>query len=150
MDNKNFTFPDFKPYDRINVCGNIIGAKYLIDIRGFHPIIIGEADKPEIWLYTRINNIIVPIVERNIPKTPQVKVYMDNVSISYKIFDIGNNSWIDIINLIYKGVKIPTINKLDLRPLGVEMFGDARSLFLGKSKFSGNTSVGSYAFIGVG
>ena len=150
MDNKNFTFPDFKPYDRLNVCSNIIGAKYLIDFRGFYPIIIGQADKPEIWLYTKINDVIIPIVEKNIPKTPQVKFFMDSVSINYKLFDIGNNKWIDIINLIYKGVKIPTINKLDLRPLGIEMYGDSECLNMGPNKISNNTAIGAHAFIGIG
>lgn len=149
MDN-NFTFPNFEPYDRIKVCGNIIGVRYLIDIRGFYPIIIGKADKPEIWLYTKINNVVVPVVEKNIAKTPQIKVYMDHVSINLKVFDIGNNKWIDIINLIYNGIDMPTINILDLRPLGFEIYGDDECLNLGKCKMKGNTVIDSFAFIGVG
>lgn len=141
--------PDFIPYRCLKIGNNKIGVKYILNISGFFPILIGSGEVPQIWIFMRIGNVITPLVEKNISKTPQVKSYISDNKISFSVYDIDRKSWKVLIHVRFEHKDEPYIDLLDLRPIGISLFLDDDKLNIGNIVLNNNTITGSETLVGV-
>jgi hypothetical protein len=144
---KNIIPSEYQPFERLTICSNtLIGAGAIVRIGEFEPLLVGKGLKlPAIWLRARANNKNwISVVERSISLSPQIVI----------INDVDSNTTIvktkDVI--VLKAQQIDSaciINELDLRPLGLNIFGNEQHLKVGAGEFTGNTMQGIGAFIGM-
>lgn len=141
--------PDnYRPYKKLIICSNIlIDCKFIISIGDKLPILIGANKKPLIWLSAIID--------------PKKKHYQDLVVASEAIHPLvtieENNNLLNITAqnqlILSIGSEQPdsaTIYKIDLRPIGLNIFGDENVLQIGTNKFSSNTFQNVETMIGFG
>jgi len=139
---------NYQPFDTLIICSNTLkGGGHLVAVGDTLPLVIGKGEKLKVWLQALANaqkNEFVLIVEESISKHPAVKVYEEagvlNVMISGEI----------ILSVEEKSSDSAVISKLDFRPIGLNLFGDANSLNAGGGIFSGNTMSGGGTLIGFG
>jgi hypothetical protein len=148
-DHTKQVLPVFTPYEKIKICSNIFGTKFLIDISGFYPIIIGKDEIPLIWLYSKINDVVVTLVDRNIPCTPQIKVEIDTYRMDIRVFDMVKKIWIDMLKIDFSDKNQPCIDLIDLRPIGFNLFGDKDVLSISNHKFKEMKVIGGQSVFGV-
>lgn len=143
--NKQYNKPNgFIPYKELNIGGNIIrGGGSLISLSGNLPIIIGSGDIPKIWIKQILNNkgniSQVELVKASVSLHPAIQVMGEgrNVEIyasNQLILKTENNNR-DKVDITY----------LDLRPIGLNIFGDKVSVNAGGMTLKGNTFNGSGA-----
>lgn len=138
----------YQPYEKLTVCSNtLLGGGHIVAVGEVLPLIIGAGEKPQIWLQA-INNAekqeFISIVENSVSKHPAVDV-----------IEVSGVVTVKIQGKIVLSVKSPSedsavVDSVDLRPIGLSMFGDASSLNVGGSSFSGNTMSGGGVLIGLG
>lgn len=147
---KQFEIPQFTPYETINFCHNIVSVRFLISGKNFYPLFIGKDTIPKVWIYSKIDGVVLPIVENNIAKTPQVRVNIDNyiTQLSVNILDLSTNTWVDMLKIDYR-TNIPNVYCLNLKPIGYDIYGDNGSLNVGKQRIYGN-SISGFSLIGIG
>lgn len=139
---------NYVPYDKLVICSNTLtGGSNLVAVGDVLPLIIGKGEKPKIWLQAlenSKNNKFVTIVEESISKHPAVSVYEDsgtlNVMISGEV----------IISVKTKNQDTALVEKIDFRPIGLNIEGNSSSLTVGGSMFSGNTMSGGGVLVGFG
>ena len=141
--------PDvYKPYETIVFCSNTFkNLSYIIDDNGVIPILIGKGEFPRIWLYARSENKPIALVRDNISILPQVKVnfYQVEKRMTIELFDMKDD-YIKILEILLNN-GIPTLKKLDMRPIGYNIFGDTESLNVGNSKYVNNVFQGMHTLI---
>ncbi|MPL77642.1 hypothetical protein SDC9_23499 [bioreactor metagenome] len=144
---KNKLPSEYQPYDRLTICSNaLIGVGAIIKIGDIEPILIGKGlRKPLIWLKARTNNQAwIQVVEQSVSLFPQIVSMIEDTP---NTIIIKANSNV-IINAIQDGSTC-IVKELDLRPLGLNIFGDSQSLKVGGNEFTGNTMQGVGTFIGI-
>ncbi|MGP8027013.1 MAG: hypothetical protein ACLPJJ_09930 [Acidocella sp.] len=140
---------DYIPYGQMDLCGNTLeNIRYIVELKGVHPVLIGKGKFPYIWLstaaspdFSRWSSLVVRSTAvhpaARVTKTGQasmmVSLYGKEV---LSISDFQNDS-----------VKI---NSIDLRPIGLNIFGSATELQAGGNTFSGNRMRGGRAFLALG
>jgi hypothetical protein len=139
-----------KKLNELVLCSNlIIGGGYPFAVGNILPLIIGGGEKPQIWLQA-INDSsgknFIPIVENSISRDQRISVYEDPVSGEMKIFFYSTP--ILIVKLINKSKA--EISLLDLRPFGLNVWGNTSALYIGGSRFSHNRVHGVGVFINLG
>lgn len=136
------------PYHRLVICSNtLIGGVNVVAIGEVLPLIIGRGDKPRIWLQAVArpdSSDFITIVEESMSTHPAVKVYEDNNVIKVEA------SGTLVLAIKSTGNDSAEVENLDLRPLGLNMYGTRDSLTVGGSTFSQNTMTGGKVFIGLG
>lgn len=138
----------FQPYQKLTVCSNsLIGGGHIVEISGTLPVIIGKGEKPQVWLQA-INNPetkeFVLIVENSISKFPSVQINEVNGSLvisvqGKKVLSVRETSGDEAI-----------VDALDLRPIGLNLYGDSKSMNVGGGTFSGNAMSGGGVLLGLG
>lgn len=138
----------YTPYPEIEICSNkLIGVGNIILIKNIVPLYIGVGDIPKIWLKAISdikNKTFVDVVEDSISKHPAIKINSNNSEIIIKIEDIV------ILETSGNSKKRIRVVKLDLRPLGMNIYGDKNVLHAGNSNFSNNTFSGTGTFLALG
>jgi hypothetical protein len=138
----------YHSYQTLKVCSNtLIGGGHIVAVGDVLPLIIGKGDKPQIWLQALNNSKtkeFISVVENSVSKNPSVKV-------------IEVNGTVNVIIQATKVLSVKQISKnsavvdfIDLRLLGVNIQGNASSMTVGGSTFSGNSMKGSSVLIGIG
>lgn len=140
MNSANQNIPSFIPFDKIMVCGNIISAKYLFRIGNYYPIIIGKSpeNKPEVYFYVKTQNEIKCIVQNNQTNHSQVECNNNDTSLRFKVKTIDGKKSVTFFELLISENCIPEITILDLRPLGLNIWGQNNSLFIGTTCYKDN------------
>jgi hypothetical protein len=137
---------EYQPFEKLIICSNVlIGTGAFFKVGEIEPLLIGKGlNLPTIWLRARANkNNWIPVVERSIILSQQLEIINDIVTNTTTI------KMKDIVIIQAQQKKIECIiNKLDLRPLGLNIFGDENLLEVGAGKFKGNTMKGGGAFFG--
>ena len=138
----------FQPYQNLKICSNtLIGGGYLASIGEILPLVIGKGKSPLIWLQA-LNEIenkkFILIVEESVSKYPNVIL----------------TESLGVLSISVQGkqiLSIKTINEdsaevefLDLRPIGLNLYGNKDTLNIGNSEFSGNSMSGGGILIGLG
>jgi len=128
------------PYENLVICSNsMIGGGHIVAIGNVLPLVIGKGEKPKIWLTAITNSDIkkfIPVIEASVSKHSSVKVLEENSSI---IVTIQNKK---VLVVQPESINKAIISQLDLRPFGLNLFGDEASLTVGGSKFTNNSMSG--------
>jgi hypothetical protein len=136
----------FQPYQKLTVCSNsLIGGSHIVEISGTLPLIIGKGEKPQVWLQAISNpetKEFVLIVENSISKFPTVQVNEVNGALvisvqGKKVLSVRETSGDEAI-----------VDVLDLRPIGLNLYGDSKGMNGGGGSFSGNAMSGGGVLLG--
>lgn len=148
---KKFQIPkEFEPLEEILFCSNSLkNTNFIIDDDGFYPVLLGKGELPKVWIYGHENrNRIIPIIENNQPKLSKIKFdhFPKNKRINISV--AGGEEDYTILDLHYN--EIIEVVKIDLRPIGYNIFGNEEHLKVGEVELSNNNISGAKAFIGLG
>jgi hypothetical protein len=134
------------PYNTLVVCSNTLtGGVHLVKVDDILPVVVGKGDKPKIWLQALTDSktkIFMMVVEASISSHPAVKVYEDFDTLKITI------SGTLVLSVKATGDDSAEIDTLDMRPLGLNLYGTKNELMVGGNTFSGNSMSGGGTFIG--
>jgi hypothetical protein len=123
----------YKPFDVLTLCSNrIIGARYIVSMGEVIPI-----TDPKGKTFTTV-------VEASISRHPAIKVLQVEDALEVSI----DSTTVLKIKSSEKGSAL--VEKLDLRPLGINMFGDNAKLEVGGMTLAGNSFEGVETVIALG
>jgi hypothetical protein len=147
--NKEQVLPEeYRPTGQIIFCSNTISNyKFLINVNGFYPLLIGDGEIPRIWLFSRTpNNDIMTLIDDSVSNVNVIKIDIRNSDRKIEIKETIQNTI--ILKLSYNN--IPTITYLNLNPIGYLITGDETKLTIGTNSISGNRFSGVKTIIGLG
>ncbi|WP_162549644.1 hypothetical protein [Hymenobacter nivis] len=140
-----------KEYKRIlnkDICSNkLIDCEGIALIRGIPPILIGAGEFPRIWLqgFSEQSGFI-EIVSNNIRMNPNISLIEDKFN---KTTAIAAGTKMIVHSQMIDSTSC-AVRLIDLRPIGINMFGDETGLSVGGGSFSKNTFQGGSYFIAIG
>jgi hypothetical protein len=144
-------------YQELIVCSNIlINTKHIMATNeGWHPLVVRKGESPMVWLSYRElvpseDNTQSPIysyiqlINNSNPLHPQVSIESTTDGFQIKVGDTilaeaGNHRDGEL-----------EIYALDMRPLGLNIYGDHRSINIGSNSISRSTSSNSGTMFGIG
>jgi hypothetical protein len=148
MITKHTLSKNYQPFNSLTICSNsLLGGGTLVAIGDVLPLLIGKGEKPKVWLQALADpkkNTFVSIVEESISKHPAVKVYEDSGALKVLV---GGEQVLSVRELGEDGA---VVDQLDLRPIGLNIYGDKSSLKVGGNEFSRNSMSGGGTLIGFG
>lgn len=148
MITRNALPKSYKPYETLVICSNsMLGGGHIAAVGEVLPLVIGIGEKPQIWLQAITNpktKEFIPIIEASVSKHPSVEVLEENGDIVVTI----QGSKVLVIK--EESTNKAVVSQLDLRPVGLNIFGNSKTLTVGNSNFSGNTMSGGGVLIGFG
>ena len=140
---------DYNPFPKLIICGNtLINVKIPFEVEGQIPLLIGNNETPKIWL--------------SVPEPPPAKKWHQIVRTNRALHKdarvIGVDTaeisvWVinkKVLSLTKREDGVPEVTELDLRPLGLNIFGDTTKLMIGTNKLINNTFKNVRVMIGVG
>lgn len=149
MKDNSYILPeDYMPFPEIVICSNkLINGTIPITISKHIPFLVGFGDIPLIWIsgpVSKDGSLWREIVAKNQPIDDRANIIEEdnNISILY-----DNNI---IINVIKLSDNKAEILYLDLRPIGLDIFGDINGLFISKSNLFNNSFKNVFIMIGLG
>lgn len=138
----------YQPYEKLTICSNsLIGGGHLVELAGALPLIIGYGEKPQVWLQAISNPEkmeFVSVVENSVSKFPAVEVKEIDGSI---IITIQGKQVLKVRNVSNSEA---VVEKMDLRPIGLILYGDANNMNMPNGSFSGNSMSGGGVLLGLG
>jgi|JI102314A2RNA_FD_contig_31_2632154_length_588_multi_2_in_0_out_0_2 hypothetical protein len=142
-------FPaQYEPYQRVRIGSNILeNVRALVSIGNKIPLLVGNGATPRVWLSIpadKSGSRWYPLVKDNFSTNPDVKV---EVSPKKVIVRTPSGS---ILSAICGKEGALWVQKLDLRPFGLNIFADENSLQVMGSKLSKNEFRDVSIVIGVG
>jgi len=145
---KNNLPKNYEPYESLLICSNTLqGGGHIVAVGETLPLVIGKGTKPQIWLQAMNNpeqKEFVSIIESSVSKHAAVEIIEENGAIVVTI----QGSKVLVVRSPSENSAI--VSQLDLRPIGLNLFGNESSLTVGGSTFSHNTMAGGGALIGFG
>jgi hypothetical protein len=128
----------YVPYERVTLCGNeVIGPSLILTLGNSVPILIGKGASPLVWLQA----LTAPnsedfrlVVEASIPKHPAMTV----LSTKSDAIEIRTGPVL-VLRVAYSNADHAVIDMIDLRPLGINLYGDTGKLHVGNMSFAGST-----------
>jgi len=138
----------YRSYSKLTVCSNtLIGGGHIVAVGDVLPLIIGRGDIPQIWIQA-LNNPktkeFISIVESSVSKNPAVKILEINGAVNVTI------QGTKVLSVKQVADDSAVVDFMDLRPLGLNLHGNASSMSVGGSSFSGNSMQGGSVLIGLG
>lgn len=151
--NKDYNTADL--YKELIVCSNtLIDTKHILsDDSGWHPLVIRKGLKPRIWLSIQ--------AQENTDASQEEDEFIELIADSQLMyadaeltnteygFQVVVNNQIVVEAGNHKPDSLEVI-KLDLRPFGMNIYGDHLSLSVGNNTMSRNTSSGGHSMFGIG
>lgn len=138
---------NYIPFPQLIICSNIFNnGKIPIIIKGNIPFLVGNNDNLLIWLsgpLSENNYNWRDYIIKNESLDKRLKINIENNSITVLF-----KSTI-IIKVIKKSSEIAEIIKLDLRPLGLNIYGNENELIIGKNKFVKNSFIAVETMIAI-
>lgn len=136
--------------ESLTICSNkMIGGGFPFAVGGQLPLIIGSGKEPMVWMQAVTDShakTLLLIVDENISTVKEINVTKPESG----VIEIYLEGKIKLLRVKKMGNKSATISDLDLRPLGLNIFGNEKGLNVGGSSFSKNTFQGSGVFVGLG
>ncbi|HBP0045303.1 TPA: hypothetical protein L5P36_006139, partial [Pseudomonas aeruginosa] len=134
------------PYSKVKLCSNLLsGSTFILSVDEVLPLLVGKGNKPQIWIQAIADanmKSFVPIVESSIPLFPFVRVTTESgvvlVFVNDQVIMSIRSEVDDEINIF----------QMDLRPIGLNIVGDEKSLRSGGMEFSNSTFSGMGTFMG--
>jgi hypothetical protein len=138
----------FRPYQTLVVCSNsLIGGGHIVSVGDVLPLIIGAGDKPQIWLQAISDpksNGFISVVENSVSTHPAVEVR-----------EVGGAIVVSVQGTVVVRVRQVApdraeVDSMDLRPIGLNLYGNSSSMNVAGGSFSGNSMSGGGVLIGLG
>ena len=135
---------DFVPFREVNVCGNkMTGGKAPFVVGSNIPLLVGKNTHPKLWLSAPKDPKATDWIDLIIggkAMHPQVKVLSSEdrreISVQFR-----RQSILELRVVTPDSVEIPF---LDLRPVGLNIFGDSNVLNVATNALSANSFQGAY------
>lgn len=138
----------YKAYQSITVCSNeIVGGGHLFAMGDILPLLIGSGPKPLIWLQAVAapnSKEFVTIVDASVSTHPAVRVSDQGGKVTVVI---GGKTVLAVEALSEQKA---IVSELDLRPIGLNVHGNASMLYVGGMQISGSTFAGVGTAFGFG
>lgn len=138
----------YTPYQSINFCSNeITGGGHIFAMGKVLPLLIGTGPKPKIWLQaitSPSDKKFITIVDASIAKHPSARV----IEQDGKIIVIVHGKTVLAVEAF--STQRAIVPELDLRPIGLNVYGDSSILHLGGMQLSNNTFSGVGTAFGLG
>lgn len=141
---------DYLPFEELEICSNqLINGKIPIEVHKNAILLIGRGKQPAIWLSGLVTNEgkqFQEIVEKNhsLNKSVDVKVSPENNS---TIVKVGEITIIEATKVLEQKA---IVSKMDLRPLGLNIYGDSNGLLVATNKLIGNIFTNVHTMVGIG
>lgn len=149
VENKTTGYEELDIYEKLTVCSNLlINTVHIFQNQnGWRPLVIRKGEVPRVWLSAQVEN------DNELP-TP-IELISDSVSLNDEFFidksEYGfqityqNKVIVKAGNHMNSSLEIIDI---DLRPIGINIYGDNNSLKMGGISMSQNTSKNSTVMFG--
>jgi hypothetical protein len=139
---------DFQSYPRVNFCSNLISdtTAILQLANGVQPLLIGIGDFPRIWLSAPTDQSRVTwkfIVEDNIAIHPAFRIWKAEKTVSISAGGVS-------IVTVRADEQSAIVTKLDLRPIGLAIYGDTDRLMIGTNSVRNSVIQGGEVAFGIG
>lgn len=135
----------YTPYELLNICSNkLTGGANIIIVGDILPLIIGRGSKPQIWLRAIQNpqsKKFISLVEASVSQHPLVRVEEVGRQLVVKV------QGATVLRVEQTSEDRAFVSELDLRRLGLNVFGTLSHLNAGGVTFSNNTFSGSGALV---
>ena len=139
---------EYKPFDQLALCGNtLINVPVPFEVDGYIPLLIGRNQLPKIWLNApspKPGLEWTPLVRQNRSLHKAVRLIEQENEIIIKI-----NS-IEILRVLKISNNSANVVQMDLRPIGLNIYGDKSHLVVGTHQLASNTFQNVYVMIGIG
>nr|WP_240493006.1 hypothetical protein [Vibrio parahaemolyticus] len=153
LDHLNHDYDNAELYRELVVCSNtLVNTKHILSAdSGWHPLVIRKGIKPRVWLSIKIqensdaskDSGYLELISDSQVKHSAVELtstkYGFQITINDQIIVEAGNHTDEALEVI----------KLDLRPLGLNIYGDHTSLSVGNNSMSRNTSVNGHSMFGI-
>ena len=140
---------DYVAFAELIVCSNrLVKVLAPFSIGGKVPLLVGKGPEPVIWLNMRSTKVAsgwLPLVRANRSLHPDVKV---DKTKNRRVSVLAKDSL--IIDVLLHTEDSAEIEQLDLRPLGLNIYGDSNSLYIGTNQLSHNTFQNVRVMMGIG
>lgn len=142
---------DYVPYENVSFCGNtLVNTRFIFEIRGSHPLLVGKGLFPYVWINapSKPNQMISEwerIVERSTAKFSLVQVNNDFLGKKLSI-TVNGITMLNISNFTSDSV---IIDEIDLRPIGISMFGSSSKLEISGNSYMRNTATDCNSLISI-
>jgi hypothetical protein len=138
----------YKPYQRLTVCSNLlIGGGHLVVLGEALPLLVGCGEAPMVWLQApadQTGKTYVPLVAASVALHPAVSVVSNKEGLTVSV---GGTPVIHVAQIDSESA---VIDLLDLRPIGLNISGNAASLIAGGTNLSHNTFSGGGTMLAFG
>lgn len=148
---KNNLLPtDYEPFDELILCNNrLVNVKIPFEFKDKIPLLIGKGDVPLVWLSSPSPidpSIWRELVRANIPIDKRIFIDYKEKERLLKV----KTQFTTILEVVKHTDSNAEITQIDLKPLGLKIYGDQNSLYFGGNKFSQNNFINLKAAIKVG
>ena len=138
----------YRPYQNLTVCSNLlIGGGHLVVLGEVLPLLVGSGEGPTVWLQAptdKSGKHYVSLVTASVASHPAVGVVSDKDGLTVSV------AGVPVIHVKQVDRDSAVIDLLDLRPVGLNIYGDASALTAGGATFSQNTFSGVGTLIAFG
>jgi|ERR1019366_7806335 hypothetical protein len=135
-------------YETLRVCSNTLqGGGNLLALGEVLPLVVGSGPIPQVWLQAPKNKEakdFALLVEASVSRHPLVAV---SSSADGLLVTVGGTL---LLRVRQQSAAEAIVDVLDLRPIGLNVYGDSASLHAGGATFQGNTFSGVGTLIGIG
>lgn len=148
MHKENNTPKLYQPLELLEVCSNqIIGGGAILGIDNFAPLRIGDGIVPAVWLYARVDKENwTAIIKKSESFHSLITIQKDLEKREITI----NIDETTVLRAKMTSYKKCLVDKIDLRPVGFNLFGEGKNFQVANSSFSGNTFNGISFMVGMG
>ena len=145
----DFDLPtQYVPFETLRIGSNILtNVKALASVGGNLPLLIGKGSPPRVWISIpadRTGTRWYPLVKDNFSSHPDVKVEA-KAKVVYVRTPQGT-----ILTALRVSDSVLSIQKLNLRPFGLNIYADEESLHVMGNKLTKNEFSNMQVVIGVG
>ncbi len=145
----DFDLPtQYEPFETVRIGSNTLkNVKALASVGSNLPILIGRGLTPRVWISIpadQTGSRWYPLVKDNFSTHPDIKVEA-RAKVTYVRTPQGT-----VLTALRVSDDVLSIQKLDLRPFGLNIYADERSLHVMGSKLSNNEFTNVQVVIGVG
>jgi hypothetical protein len=141
---------DYVPYKNVSLCGNMLmNVRFLVEIRKtLHPFLIGKGKIPYIWVSapTAPGQQVQQwsrIIERSTAKVPSVDIEV-RASEGMMGIRINGKTLLSVSKFDEDSI---TVSEIDLRLIGLTLFGSNNQLTVGNSQYTSSALMGFRAFL---
>lgn len=140
MITKNSLPDGYVPYKRITVCSNeLVGGGHIFAVGDVLPLLIGVGPKPLIWLQAVASpnsKEFVTIVDASISTHPAVRVSESGRRVTVTV------GGAPVLAVEAISSESAVVSELDLRPIGLNVYGSSSKLHVGGMQISRSTFAG--------